>query len=324
MPDPTLSIVVPCYNEQEGLPEFHRRMTAVCRALALPYELILVNDGSRDRTWEVINDLGRADPALVAVNLARNHGHQLAASAGLSVCRGQRILLIDADLQDPPELLPAMMARLDDGADVVYGQRRRRRQESFFKLATAFLFYRLIAALATVPIPPDTGDFRLMTRRVLDVLLAMPERHRFLRGMVSWVGFRQEPILFDRDPRFAGQTHYPFKKMWKLAVDAVTGFSTRPLAWVGKAGALTLPVGLALSAAGLLGWGRDHPTTGLTTTGWLTALAGLQMIGLGILGEYVGRISEQGKGRPLFLIESIHRPGLASVAPATQSDRQAA
>jgi len=308
MAEVDLSVVAPCYNEEFVLPEFHRRLSTVCRRLNLPSELVLVNDGSNDGTWATMLELARTDRRLVCVNLARNHGHQLALTAGLSACGGRRILIIDADLQDPPELLPEMLARLEAGADVVYGQRRRRAGESIFKRTTASLFYRLIERLSAVAIPRDTGDFRLMSRRVLDVLLAMPERHRFIRGMVSWIGFRQEPLLYDRDPRFAGETKYPLRKMLRFAVDAITGFSVKPLAFASLAGAGTSLVSSILFAAALASW-----LAGGTSGGWLAALAvatllgGVQLLALGVMGEYLGRLYEQSKGRPLFLIERIVR-----------------
>jgi dolichol-phosphate mannosyltransferase len=207
---PHLSIVAPCYNEEACLPEFHRRVENAARAVVGDdYEIVLVNDGSRDRTWRVIQDLVAADPHLIAVNLSRNYGHQLALTAGLQICRGARILVIDSDLQDPPELLGDMMQRMDDGADVVYGRRRTRDGETWFKKTSARLFYRLLRRLIDVDVPADTGDFRLMSRRVLDQLNAMPEHYRFVRGLVSWIGFQQVPLDYDRDPRFAGETHYP-------------------------------------------------------------------------------------------------------------------
>lgn len=305
-PVPFLSVVAPCYNEEESLPEFYRRTSAVCAGLGLPHEIVLVNDGSRDRTWQLMRALSRLDPNLVCVNLSRNHGHQLALSAGLSVCRGERILVIDADLQDPPELLPEMLRIMDDGADVVFGQRRRRAGESFFKRASAALFYRLLGKLTSVPIPADTGDFRLMSRRVLDVLLSMPERHRFIRGMVSWIGYRQEPLLYDRDPRFAGETKYPLRKMWNLGVDAVTAFSVKPLQAVGVLGLLSSLGGLGLLFATLCTWlagGSNVIWLGLFA--FLALLGGAQLLGLGIVGEYLGRLHENCRQRPLFLIESI-------------------
>lgn len=305
MTQPFLSVVAPCYNEEDVLPEFYRRTTAVCTELGLPYELVLVNDGSRDATWEQMRSFSRTDPNLVCVNLARNHGHQLALSAGLSVCRGKRILVIDADLQDPPELLPDMLSIMDDGADVVYGQRRRRPGESVFKRWTAAAFYRLLNKLASVPIPRDTGDFRLMSRRVVDTLLAMPERHRFIRGMVSWIGYRQEPLLYDRDPRFAGETKYPLRKMLKLAADGITAFSIVPLRLASWLGIVTSLAGAAFSLAALIAWLGNGPAGWLGLVAVLMLLGGAQLIGLGIMGEYVGRLYEESKGRPLFLIDNI-------------------
>lgn len=305
---PVLSVVAPCYNEEESLSEFYRRVSASCARLGRSYEIVLVNDGSRDRTWSIMMALSKLDAHLVCVNLTRNHGHQLALSAGLSVCMGQRILVVDADLQDPPELLPDMMRIMDDGADVVYGQRRRRAGESFFKRASAALFYRLLGKLATVPIPADTGDFRLMSRRVLDVLLSMPERSRFIRGMVSWIGLRQEPLLYDRDPRFAGETKYPLRKLWNLAVDAMTAFSVKPLQAASVLGVFTLLGGVGLLAATVVVWlagGADAVWLGLFA--FLALLGGAQLLGLGIIGEYLGRLIENSRQRPMFLIESIVR-----------------
>ncbi len=308
MAKPFLSVVAPCFNEEESLPEFHRRVNNVCRDLGVSYEIVLVNDGSRDRTWETMLELGRADGHVVSVNLARNHGQQLALTAGLSVCQGQRVLIIDADLQDPPELLPEMMQRMDEGIDVVYGQRRRRQGESWFKLATSSLFYRVISKLANVAIPRDTGDFRLISRRVLETFLTMPERPRFIRGMMSWIGYRQEPIMYNRDARFAGYTKYPFRQMWRLAVDAITGFSTKPLQFSGIAGVLTVLLGIGLLVAGVVPFFTNGAVEGLTLlAGWLTVIGGVQLLGQGVMSEYIGRLSEQSKGRPLFLIESVLR-----------------
>ena len=226
-----LSAVVPCFNEETGLAELHTRLSSACRSVvADDYEIVLVDDGSTDRTWSIIRELAERDEHVVGVELSRNHGHQLALTAGLNVCCGDRVLIIDADLQDPPELVGDMMAMMDrEGADVVYGQRLSRDGETWHKKVTASLFYRLLGKLTDMPIPPDTGDFRLMTRRALLVLQSMPEQHRFIRGMVSWIGFRQVPLRYHRARRFAGETKYPLRKMMRLAVDAITGFSTRPL-----------------------------------------------------------------------------------------------
>jgi dolichol-phosphate mannosyltransferase len=306
---PELSIVVPCYNEEEVLPELHRRVRDVCTELGRPYEVILVNDGSRDRTWGVLAGLAASDPHVVAVNLSRNHGHQLALMAGLSLCRGARILILDADLQDPPELLPAMLRVMDqERADVVYGQRRSRAGETALKLATASLFYRLIERLADVSIPRDTGDFRLMTRRSLEVLLAMPERHRFTRGMVSWIGFRQVPILYDRQPRLLGTTKYPFRKMFRFALDAITAFSIKPLMLASLGGVASALLAMALGAYSIVAYLR-----GSTVVGWtslmtvITFLSSVQLLVLGVIGEYLGRMYEQVKGRPLFIIDQVIR-----------------
>jgi dolichol-phosphate mannosyltransferase len=307
--DLDLSVVVPCYNEEEVLPELHRRVRDVCTELGRPYEVILVNDGSRDRTWAVLAGLAAADPHVVAVNLSRNHGHQLALMAGLSLCRGARILILDADLQDPPELLPAMLRAMEqERADVVYGQRRSRAGETALKLATASLFYRLIERLADVSIPRDTGDFRLMTRRSLDVLLAMPERHRFTRGMVSWIGFRQVPMLYDRQPRLLGETKYPFRKMFRFALDAITAFSVKPLMLASLGGVASALLALALGAYSIIAYIR-----GSTVVGWtslmtvITFLSSVQLLVLGVIGEYLGRMYEQVKGRPLFIIDQVFR-----------------
>ena len=300
-----LSVVAPCYNEEAVLPEFHRRMSAVCASLHQPYELVLVNDGSRDKTWDRMMEVAARDPQVVCVSLARNHGHQLALTAGLSVCRGERILIIDADLQDPPELLLPMLESMDQGAEVVYGQRRRRQGESAFKLATAALFYRLVQRLSSVPIPCDTGDFRLISRRALDVLLSMPERHRFIRGMVSWIGFRYEPLLYDRDPRFAGETKYTLRKMLRFALDAVTGFSIKPLSIASFVGAFSCLAAFLLGTGAVGAWLMGRTAGWLGLSALVTLLAGVQLMAIGILGEYVGRLHEESKGRPLFIIEQI-------------------
>jgi dolichol-phosphate mannosyltransferase len=301
-----LSIVAPCYNEEAVLPEFYRRVTAVAAPLERPYELVLINDGSRDRTWEIMTDMAQRDPHLVCVKLSRNHGHQLALTAGLSLCRGERVLILDADLQDPPELLPQMLALMDEGAEVVYGQRRQRAGETALKLRTARFFYRFINWLTDVPIPKDCGDFRLLSRRVLDLFLAMPERHRFVRGMISWLGFRQVPLLYDRDARFAGETHYPMRKMIRLAVDAITGFSVRPLLLASLMGVLFSMVAFVLLIYALVSWLLFDAVHGWTSQMVvITLLGGIQLLVLGIQGEYLGRLYEQGKGRPLFLIDEV-------------------
>jgi len=306
LPPVALSVVAPCYNEQEVLRAFLARVAAACAAITDDYEIVLVDDGSTDGTWALMCE---AEPRskIVAVRLARNHGHQLALTAGLEICRGARVLIIDADLQDPPELLSRMMTLIDDGADVVYGQRERREGESRAKLFTAGLFYRLISYLSETPIPVDTGDFRLISRRALDVLNAMPERHRFVRGMVAWIGFRQVAIGYVRQCRYAGVTKYPFRKMLRLAVDAVTAFSTKPLAIASLLAVAASVFGMAILAYAFLGWAY-----GRTVSGWTSMLGAIaifnsaQLLMLGILGEYLGRLYQEAKGRPLFVVQEIH------------------
>lgn len=310
MPEPYLSVVAPCCNEQAVLPEFHRRAAAACGQVGRDYEIVLVDDGSTDGTWPLLCDLAAEDPHVVAVKLSRNHGHQLALTAGLHVCRGRRVLIIDADCQDPPELLGQMLRIMDDGAEVVYGRRRSRPGDSAFKRATAAAFYRLLERLSPTPIPRDTGDFRLISRRALDVLLRMPERHRFLRGMVSWIGFRQEAIGYDRAQRPGGRTKYPLRTMLRLAVDAITSFSRVPLA-----AASVLGLGFALFGFGLFVYTLLVKLWGRTVWGWssimaaISLLGGVQLVVLGIIGEYLGRLYEQSKDRPLFIIDRIVRGG---------------
>ena len=306
LPRPALSVVAPCYNEQEVLPEFLRRIGAVLDKAAGVAEVVLVDDGSRDRTWDVMTAAAAADRRIVAVRLMRNHGHQLALTAGLSVCRGERILIIDADLQDPPELLPDMMALMDQGADVVYGQRRQRDGESLFKRATAAGFYRLINRLTDVDIPADAGDFRLVTRRVLDLLLAMPERHRFIRGMVAWIGGRQVPLIYDRHARAAGESKYPLSKMIRFAADAITAFSVVPLMASMTIGWVMAAVGFGFFIYSMIGWLMHANLPGWTSImAALGLLSGMQFLMLGIIGAYLGRLYDQSKGRPLFMIRDI-------------------
>ncbi len=311
-----LSIVVPCYNEQDCLPELHRRVTAVAAAqVGSNYELILINDGSKDASWQVMQKIAAADPRVIAVNLSRNHGHQLALTAGLDLSSGAYIFILDADLQDPPELLSNMMtAMAAQKADVVYAVRRERAGESHFKRATASLFYRLLTRLTETDIPLDTGDFRLMTRRALDALLAMPEQARFIRGMVAWVGFKQVPIGYDRAERMAGETNYPLSKMLRLAFDAITGFSTAPLRLASHCGMALVGVSLLILGYILIGWLRGDTVPGWTSLMLVVVMLGAaQMFVLGMIGEYLGRLYMEAKRRPLYLVADI--VGAARGAP---------
>jgi polyisoprenyl-phosphate glycosyltransferase len=307
-----LSIVVPCYNEQEVLREFHRQMTAAARPLfRQKFELIFVDDGSTDDTWKMINELSAEDRNVVAVRLSRNHGHQLALTAGLSTVRGDLVLVIDADLQDPPELLgPMHDLMLREDADVVYGLRRSRRGESRFKKKSAEAFYRLLANLTRVSIPVDTGDFRLMSRRISDQVVQMPEHDRFIRGMVAWLGFKQVAYEYDRNPRFAGTTKYPLTKMIGFAADALVSFSMVPLRIATYTGALLTTVLTFVGIGAVISWILSGTVPGWTSLTLLVVMiSSVQLLVLGLIGEYVGRTYIQSKNRPLYVISHIHRRG---------------
>lgn len=302
-----LSVVVPCFNEEDNLRELWRRVTDVCTETCdRDYEIVLVDDGSKDKTWELIHELTEEDDNVLGVRLSRNHGHQLALSAGLENCSGKRILIIDADLQDPPELLPKMMEMMDSGIDVVYGQRADRAGETYFKRTSAKIFYRLLDSLVDIKIPLDTGDFRLMSRRVLEGLIAMPEQHRFVRGMVSWLGFRQEPLVYDRQERFAGETKYPLSKMARFAIDAITSFSVKPLRIASAFGVLFGVLGLAGLVYSMTSWLRGDVVPGWTSVIVTVLILGsVQLFVIGVFGEYLGRLFIESKNRPMFIIDEV-------------------
>jgi polyisoprenyl-phosphate glycosyltransferase len=305
---PRLSIVAPCFNEEQGLEEFHRRMSAAAAAtVGSDYELVLLNDGSADRTWAIMTGLVRSDPRLVAVNLSRRHGHQLAMTAGLFTCRGERVLTIDADLQDPPELLADMWRLMEQTeADVVYGLRRERQGETALKRGTAALFYRLMRRVGYADMPVDAGDFRLMSRRVLDILNSMPEQHRFIRGMVSWIGLRQVPLTYDRAPRHSGASNYPLARMVGLAFDALTSFSIMPLRLASYLGVILGVLSLLALGYTLGSWALGHVVEGWTSLLTVVLILGsTQLILFGLLGEYVGRLYLETKRRPLFVIDRV-------------------
>jgi dolichol-phosphate mannosyltransferase len=307
---PALSIVAPCFNEEAVLREFHRRVHDICwSVVGDSYEILLVDDGSRDATWPIICDIARLDQNVVAIRLSRNHGHQLALTAGLHHCAGKRVLIIDADLQDPPELLPKMLKAMDEsGAEVVYGQRRRRKGESVFKRLTARIFYHLLQHLTDVQIPVEAGDFRLMSRRAVIVLNDMPEHYRFIRGMVSWIGMKQLPFVYDRDARFAGKTKYPIARMIRLAIDAITSFSIAPLRFASFMGIMLGLISLALLIYTLGGWAFGRVVEGWTSLSTIILIvSSAQLLVLGCIGEYLGRLYIQAKHRPLFIIDSVVR-----------------
>lgn len=301
-----LSVVVPCYNEIDGIDELYSRVSAVCRKLGATYEIVLVNDGSTDATRAAILDMVAKDSRVVGIDLARNYGHQIALSAGLEFCRGHRILILDADLQDPPELLSELMAKMDEGFDVVYGQRQERVGESWFKLATASIFYRLLRRMVDVDIAADAGDFRLMSRRALDHLNAMPERYRFIRGMVSWIGLKQTAFPYQRQRRFAGSTHYPLRKMILLAVDAMTSFSIAPLRFASHLGMAFGVLGLLTLGYTIFSWVAGSVLPGWTSLAAIILILGsVQLLVLGIFGEYLGRMYMEAKRRPLYIVNEV-------------------
>jgi glycosyltransferase involved in cell wall biosynthesis len=314
-PRPRLSVVAPCYNEEAGIEEFHRRMTAAAKEIAgSDYELVLVNDGSEDRTWEILLELAKSDPQLVAINLSRRHGHQRAMTAGLHSCRGDRVLTIDSDLQDPPELLGEMWRLMDRvEADVVYGQRRERQGETMLKRGTAALFYRLLRQLADGDMPVDTGDFRLMSRKFSDILNSMPEQQRFIRGMVSWIGLRQVALAYDRAARTTGTSNYSLSRMFGLAFDALTSFSIMPLRIASYLGIILGFLSLLMLGYTLGSWAFGHVVEGWTSLSTLVLVLGsMQLILFGLLGEYVGRLYLESKRRPLFVIDEIRTGESAS------------
>ena len=306
--NPKYSLVVPIYNEETSIAELYRRLSAVMDELGEAVELILVNDGSRDRTLPLLRDLHEKDPRVCYLSLARNFGHQIAVTAGLNFVRGQAIIVLDADLQDPPELIPVLVEKWKEGYQVVYAQRTQRRQENWFKRFPAYVFYRLLRRLADVEIPLDTGDFCLMDRRVVDVLNAMPERNRYIRGLRSWVGLPQTSIRYERDPRFAGEVKYTFRKSLSLAGNGLVSFSRLPLRLSTYVGLLAAVVAV-LMAVLVLYWRIESPNSPLT--GFATImiaiffLGAVQLVSIGILGEYIGRIYEEVKGRPLYVLSEV-------------------
>jgi dolichol-phosphate mannosyltransferase len=300
----TYSIIAPIYNELDNLPELYRRVKEVLDATAEPWELLLVDDGSTDGSTEKIRELAAADKHIRPVIFARNFGHQVAITAGWDYARGEAVVIIDADLQDPPEVILELAKKWREGYEVVYAVRSEREGETWFKTFTASMFYRLIRRITEVEIPVDTGDFRLMDRKVVNVLKQMKERHRFPRGMSAWVGFRQIGVEYKRAARFAGETKYPFRKMLKLALNAITGFSYFPLQVATFFGFLSAGVAiLAIPVVAILRLAGSHFFEGQATTLIsVLFLGGVQLISLGILGEYIGRLYDEAKGRPLYIV----------------------
>lgn len=301
------SVVIPVYNEELVIQETYNRLKSVMDSLNENYELIFVNDGSRDKSASILGAVCEADQRVKLVDFSRNFGHQMASTAGMDYSSGETIVLIDADLQDPPEIIPKMLEKWREGFDVVYGIRVKRKGETFFKKFTSKIFYRLLNSMTEVEIPLDTGDFRLVGRKVCDALKTTNERNRYLRGLISWMGFRQTGIEYARDKRFAGETKYPLKKMLRFAFDGITSFSYKPLKLATYFGSFVS----VLSFLYLLDVLYQRLFTNSTITGWASTLAvslffnGIVLIILGIMGEYVGRIFDEVKGRPLYVIRDI-------------------
>lgn len=307
---PELSVIVPCYNEQEVINHTHERLVAVLSKLGMSFEIIYVDDGSKDSTASLLKEIQDRSANARVIRLSRNFGHQIAVTAGLDYAEGDAVVLIDADLQDPPEVIPQMIAKWREGFEVVYGQRTSREGESAFKLWSARQFYRLINRLSEVPLPLDTGDFRLLDRRAVLALRCMTERHRLLRAMTSWVGFRQVALPYERAKRFAGTSKYPLRKMIGLALDGVVSFSTVPLRLVTLAGVVLFLLScIAVGYAVLMRLLTTDWEPGWTLLFISSLMIGsLQCISLGVIGEYVGRIYGEAKARPLFFVLEVMGP----------------
>lgn len=323
-----ISVVVPLYNEEGNIVELVGRIGAVLRGVLSPpddYEIVAVNDGSSDGTLSALRAARTFEPRLVVVDLSRNFGHQVAATAGLDTARGDAVVLIDGDLQDPPELIATFLTKWREGYDVVYATRRARKGEGFFKLLTARLFYRTIRRMTNVSIPVDTGDFRLLSRRVVDALGQTREKHRFLRGLVSWVGFNQIGVEYERDARHSGVTKYPLSKMMKFAIDGITSFSEIPLRFATYLGFVVSIIAFVYAVLVLVlkVFGLNEP--GYTSMmSAILFLGGVQLITIGIAGEYLGRIYDQVKERPLYLLSSVERGTVcdAAAVPASVPSRE--
>lgn len=300
-----ISVVVPMYFEEEVAQECYNRLKSVMLQNDINYEFVFVNDGSTDRTMEILSEIAANDYRTKIVNFARNFGHQVAVTAGIAAAKGDAIVIIDADLQDPPEVIPELIAKWEEGYEVVYAKRKQRKGETWFKLLTAKYFYKFLNYMSDIDIPKDTGDFRIIDRKVADVFNQMTERNRFIRGMMSWVGFRQTYVEYERDERFAGETKYPLKKMIKFASDGIIAFSTKPLRIVMSLGLLSVLISIIVLlytiTVKIIGNG--------TQTGWasimvaITFFSGIQLLGLGIVGQYIARIYDGSKNRPIYIVK---------------------
>lgn len=303
-----ISVVIPMYYEEEVAKECYEKVSNVLKKLGekYDYEIIFVNDGSKDKTLEILEEIAKDDKRAKIVSFSRNFGHQAAVTAGLKEVSGDAIVIIDADLQDPPELIPQMLELWEQGNEVIYGKRKTRKGESAFKLLTAKMFYKTLNALSDVEIPKDTGDFRLVDRKVVDVINSLPEHNKFLRGLFSWIGFKQEAYEYERQERYAGKTKYPLKKMLKLASDGIISFSTKPLKLVGALGIVSIIISIILLIYALISYIFK---LNQLSAGWtsiivaVTFFAGVQLLSLWIISEYIGRIYDESKGRPQYIVD---------------------
>jgi len=301
-----LSIVVPIFNEEQNLPELHSRLSDAARAITPSYEIVFVNDGSRDESRAILVLLSQRDDHVYYIHFSRNFGHQIAVTAGLDRCRGKSVVIIDGDLQDPPEVIPELYEKHKSGCDVVYARRSERKGETWFKRSTAKLFYRVLRRSTAIDIPLDTGDFRLIDRKVVDALKQMPEQNKFLRGQIAWLGFRQGEVLFSRDKRRYGKTGYPLSKMLRFAMDGITAFSDRPLKLVTAMGFAISFLSFAIIVYAMY----SHFVLLRTITGWTsliissTFIGGVQLLSIGIIGEYISRMNKNILNRPLYVVES--------------------
>jgi glycosyltransferase involved in cell wall biosynthesis len=304
----TLSIIVPIYNEEQIIPELHQRLSDAAQKISHDYELIFINDGSRDNSLSELIKLTEKDNKSFFINFSRNFGHQIAVTAGIDNCSGDAVVIIDGDLQDPPELIPEMYQKHQEGYEVVYARRANREGESFFKKFTAKMFYRTLRNLTSVDIPLDTGDFRLIDRKIVDALKAMPEQNKFLRGQIAWLGFRQTAVYFNRDKRKFGKSGYPLSKMLKFAMDGITSFSDKPLTYVTRIGFFISGLSFLIILYAVFA----HFFLKQTITGWTSLIVssmfvgGVQLISVGIIGEYISRINKNVLNRPLYIIEKTN------------------
>ena len=305
-----LSVIVPCYNEEEVIEETYNRLTSVLKQNRINYEIFFINDGSMDKTLDILTNLAKNDKKIKIISFSRNFGHQSAVSAGIHHCKGDYAVIIDADLQDPPEIIPELLSLAKkEQANVVYGVRKKRKGETFFKRFTAWAFYKIINLLSDVPLPENTGDFRLIDKKVIEAFNQLPEKNKYIRGLISWIGFKQVPYYYVREPRFAGETKYPLSKMIQFATSALLYFTRKPLKLATSMGFMSIVVGLLLTIYVFLSlFLKPHQTV----SGWASTIiiiiffGGVQLLTIGVMGEYIGSIFDEIKNRPMYIIDKTY------------------